>query len=811
MAPQEPSYDIVTLKAVTYRLTTTPTQQLLNVVPHLSAQLATCKAILSAPHVPGSKDGAEISALVHKFRTRISSLLQDRSVEGRWAGIVMAKAAVELGGHEILQSCVGWIRSMLGIWNKADPATTKKQCIVTITRIFVLAREYATLVREIITPNLPSLVAACLQILNASGDATGMHMPLVETVLKSLSQLIRRHPTIFRTYTPRIREALLQHLAPTSPSSGNQQSSPPCVPEHVQRAAQTLYVQLHESAMKNASSEEWETSIKNIVTTIHQTTDEVFRSVHEDWESVAGYHPVQHNIEALQSIPARFEKDLIGLGSWSGISAGADRISELLGLLQSYLQTATSFSVSLKVGLVVDLLKRLFSMARPHSPRDWEVGGRADTRFEKSEREELALLLPGIHIAAIKASHSLLKRLGTGSFPIISEVQTQILWIFGKESSIPRLRAAVYACMGEMLLLFGSSLTKHSIEPLKIMVSSCCSDLFPHSDSSTSSSLSELGKVKMNGVSSKKSEALLDSSQPSSANMSNTSESLQAAFDLLPALLAHLPAEVISKGLRAAMDRAAILTQHKQAMLASVQNPSAYQASILPLLARLYSDDLDLQSLLKPRMPVVLQHVDGVSDDGHPAQEDTVQIEHSGDIEYPEMNANSMLASENALPTMTFGESLAAQKSALSFTCLEPPHTLLADAIESQIETSDSKDLISNKRTLSPLETAESEQHNNSKRAKGQQAPDFAPDQVVKAKDIVLLDQEDAASKAQESPVDIAESSRWNSLRTGLSTVETGDAQQDIDSDDDDDNFEVPKLTLRSDSDSAGEDYLDDK
>ncbi|KAF2092566.1 hypothetical protein NA57DRAFT_22798, partial [Rhizodiscina lignyota] len=606
MAPVEASYEAVALRAVTYRLTTTPTQHLPNITPHLSAQLERCKSVLSTPGTPGSKDRAETSTLFHKLNTRISSLLQDRSIEGRWTGVVMAKSAVELGGYEAVQGSARWTRSLLTILNKNDPPTTKVLSIITITRIFVLAREYATLIREIVTPNLPSLVSACLQILDVGVDSIRTHLNLVEIVLKSFSQLIGRHPTIFRTYAPRIREALVQYIAPASMlSSGDQLLPSVPVPESIREDARKLYVQLHECAPKNASAEEWETALRRLITTIHETADEVFRSINENWESVVGYYPVQHNIEALQPIPSRLEKDSIGLGPWVGIPSGAERINGLLGLLEQYFRTPASYSTSPTIGHIADMFNRLFSVARPPSPRDWESSGRADSRFERAEREELSNILPDIHVALIRTVQAILSRLQASSLPIAPELLLQVSWVFEKESSVPAIRVATYAVLALLLPLLGATLDKESVESLRPLIAACCPDALPPTGHTSSSELSDFAKGKGNGSLSKKPESIVGPLAVSDTIHQVEPDVHSAASDLLPLLLSYIPSGLVTKNLRATMDRAAILSQNREAILASIQNASPHHASNLPLLARLYANDIKVQCLIKPRMPVI--------------------------------------------------------------------------------------------------------------------------------------------------------------------------------------------------------------
>lgn len=61
------------------------------------------------------KSQSELSVLVHKFRTQLSTLLQDRSKEARWAAVVLLKATIEAGGWSVLRSSDKWVRALLGL------------------------------------------------------------------------------------------------------------------------------------------------------------------------------------------------------------------------------------------------------------------------------------------------------------------------------------------------------------------------------------------------------------------------------------------------------------------------------------------------------------------------------------------------------------------------------------------------------------------------------------------------------------------------------------------------------------------------
>lgn len=105
-----------TLRAVTHRLTTTPVDQLPSIAAFLAASLSDCAELLSAPQAqkPGKGD-SDHAVQIHKLKTRLASLLQDRSVEGRWTAVVLVKATVEAGQWEILRGYEPIVRGLIGI------------------------------------------------------------------------------------------------------------------------------------------------------------------------------------------------------------------------------------------------------------------------------------------------------------------------------------------------------------------------------------------------------------------------------------------------------------------------------------------------------------------------------------------------------------------------------------------------------------------------------------------------------------------------------------------------------------------------
>jgi pre-rRNA-processing protein RIX1 len=604
--------ELATLRAITYRLSSTPTAQLPPHVPAIAASLANCRSLLSSNQASGTKSSSDASVAIHKYRTLLSTLLQDRTIQGRWAAIVLIKATIEVGGWETLQKSLPWVRGLLGMLSKPDPPSSKKLCIITLTRIFFLTREYPTLVREITTPSLPAFIQSCLQMATSKASAS-----LLQVILESFNQLVPRHPTMFRTYIKQLLHLLGQTMAPTPSSKlAHEQTRTPSldVSTGVSEAARRLYVQLPYCAPKAASSEEWDKAFKNTVANTHRVADKVFRAIVEDWQSsVRG--PPTVNGHTLDDEVQDLESDGMSMPPWSGIYAGGERLVNLLRLVKEHLANPTASIVNLHIGVVVDLLTRMLSLTVPSSAgtKNFQNAVRINNQVSKEERENLWLLLPQVHVAAIETLLVLTSRCENSMATLGSLILDQLVWVFNAERDTPQIRTASYLAVAQLLAQSGAALPKPSTDQLSPMIRTCCDDMLP-SETTSIEPTQDSAQNKTNGNSQQQTSTNVDaflSSVGSKDPVANFKGLKQAAFDLLPVLLTGIRAQHLSDSIRARMDRTAILIQHKDAMVASVLNPPPSKkfgkpaASILPLMARSFADHKDIEGLLRPRMPVI--------------------------------------------------------------------------------------------------------------------------------------------------------------------------------------------------------------
>ncbi|KAL4807789.1 rRNA processing/ribosome biogenesis-domain-containing protein [Aspergillus unguis] len=596
------------LRAVNHRLTSLPVQKLPAIAASLAASISECGELLSAPQSQkAGKTDSDHGVQVHKLVTRLSSLLQDRSFEGRWAAVVLVKAVVEAGQWEILRGSEPFVRGLMSILSKPDPASTKIMAVVTLTRIFHLTYQYPTLVREITTPSLPGFVTTTLNLVSvkpSSGPTRKLKpsTPFLEVVLRAYAELIARHPTIFRPFSAQIHSVLQEVVGATSGA----------YPQPVLGIANRLFIALHHCAPKNTGGEEWKSACRMTVNSIHETANHVFRAVVEQWETVdpSLRQQLSQPIDYAREVGTQ-GSDALGLAGWQGLDAGVERLVALLGLLSTFLTTATASTVSIPIGSVIDLTARLMSLIVPSDASEVQT----NPQVSRTERENLFAELPRVHVACIKVLRALIMTLGASSISVSQTVLEQTLWVFRAEKFNKTIRISVYGLVDALLTYMGPSMSKKNVSSLTDTIRTCCSDLLPpNRENGTKDHASDAkGKSKTNSAA-VNADFFLNPSlkQGRQTNvLARISKLSRVASSLVASVLTNVPMEYLAPPVRAEIDRTIIMTSDKNAMYASVLNPlpalngRGANASIMPFLARGYSSEMDVEALIRPRMPVL--------------------------------------------------------------------------------------------------------------------------------------------------------------------------------------------------------------
>ncbi|UKZ77367.1 hypothetical protein TrVFT333_005087 [Trichoderma virens FT-333] len=574
------------LRVLTRKLTSIPPAQLPHSLPALIRHVLRCRDALSAPQDPKLKDDAsQTSMLVHKLKTSITTHLNGRSREGRFAAIGLIKAAVDVGGWETLRGSEAW---------KGDPAASKELAVVTLTKIFMLVHPYQTLVREVATPFLPAFGTACLQLIKTKSESTPLN--LIETICSSFSTLIPLYPPTFRPFSAQVRTAVGVYLAPTC-------SDEISVPESLQRAARRLVASLHFVAAKSGGGDEWAKLVDGILQEFHVTADQVLRAVDESWEATSGRAQSKVDVDGE---PKGQGSSSEHLPPWSGLEAGADRLIGLFQFLADLLSYPTKAAVAIPISGLVDTISRVCLVARLSKSQTWEQAVETNPAIGREEKEELWSLMPDIHVAAMKLVVALFQRLQRHMLPLVPEILDHLIRIFKSGISIPSVRIVGYTTLNTILQLAGPTLSKPAVDMLDPLVGACCRDLQQDAGflKPAEKPAATTGKGTKNGAVAVNTDLFL---QPQAAAAATEAPTLEAdhrntANELLTAIIAQLPQSHLKPALRGHLDKTAILTRNRDAMLASVLNPYRDQhgrmyPSILPHLSQLFPHDQGLEIL----------------------------------------------------------------------------------------------------------------------------------------------------------------------------------------------------------------------
>ncbi|KAK4106762.1 hypothetical protein N658DRAFT_439538, partial [Parathielavia hyrcaniae] len=589
------------LRVLCRRLEATPVDDLPRLCPLLASHVLRCGTALSAPQDTKAKDmSSETSMLVHKFRTRINTLLTGKNRPGRFAAVCLIKAVVDVGGWECLRAAEPWLRHMIGMLQKPDPLATKELCIVALTKIYMLLQGYPTLIREMATPTLPSYVLACLQLVKppASGKPLKVPAAFVDTVACSLSRLVVLYPTTLRPSAGDMKAALRAYVAPTW-------SDHLVVPQSLRESCRRLFVLLSYTAAKNGSSEEWTKALRTTVQHCHDTLDQIFRAVVESWESTTGY----------RGQAARSGADPSGGGdtaqefpTWTGVQAGAERLIGLLEFLAEYFNNPTKAPVTVPLGELLDLASRITLVTAPAGPED---SVQTNPAIGRDEKAELWSVLPDIHIAVLRLHQATIRRLRENAVPLATEILDQMVRASTASRHLPAMRETAYALTSQLLSLCGPILPKLTVDSITPLIQSACRDILlstghlepplpaaqqqqqPQSSTTTT-------KPNPNTTASTNADAYLTTT--TNPAQPTTTSHTKAATSLLPLLLSHLPQPHLAPDLRALLDRTAVLSHARDTMLASCLHPyrdsrGRYYPSILPFVVRRFPRDQGVEVL----------------------------------------------------------------------------------------------------------------------------------------------------------------------------------------------------------------------
>lgn len=614
------------LRAVANRLNSTPVEDLPSQVGYLATSISSCRTLLQ-----NGSSSSDYGTLLHKLKTRVSALLQDRTPEGRLSGIVIAKAIAEAGGSAILLDSGNWIRAIISCLNKSDPPEVKKLGVLTVAHIYLSTAENQQLVREITTPTLPAFISATINTVkprtsNIESKTVRALSPLLDVVLRSWNALLEHFPSTIRPNAASMRSICLSVVSDeTSPSD-------------TREAAYQVLARIHYCAPKNTAGTEWSQSCSQIIDAAHDTADLIFRAVVEDGTPSTNRISEVTRKQKSASVPATSSADSAGFDAWSGVSQGCFRITSQLDLLKHFLTNSQSAEVNVPLGALFDLTSRLSAITTPIS----KYSARTNNDITREEREELWLNLPRIHVSILELYHEMSVAFGQALYPVSNLISTQIWDILEAEHPHDMIRASIYQLTTAMLESRLIRFSKADSANVRLLVKLCCGDVSPTSPASTTQISLTNGSTEgtSQGDKTKQNSDLRQPKWKPTPITRNNQDLYSKAYALLPVLSTYGNLHLLegSSTIRAQLDSTAILVNHHEAILASVLYPpgsstatkrgtkKATTPSLIPFLARSMESGgatdmsniqrLGYEAMLRPRMPVIPVRV-GPHNDSH--------------------------------------------------------------------------------------------------------------------------------------------------------------------------------------------------
>lgn len=237
---------------------------------------------------------------------------------------------------------------------KALDSRVFKSVVDCLNKLCKIIRGKPTLTREVLTPNLNSLLSLYHEKMMAE--------PVL--MMNSLKDLVQNHPTTSRSYANKIKNKVLEFIASeTFPNS----------PENIRDSACSLLAVLP-VVEKDGPEQHWSSDVKRIISNIAGVLGiyENFLEMKEDEETLKLIRKL-----ADQDEDEIFPSLHLDINEPKSLLTISERLSVLFSMLRAYLLTPTSYSVAVPIGKVIALLEALCSINTKFVPFKKEVRDQA--------------------------------------------------------------------------------------------------------------------------------------------------------------------------------------------------------------------------------------------------------------------------------------------------------------------------------------------------------------------------------------------------------------------------------------------------
>ncbi|KAG9296333.1 hypothetical protein G9A89_014925 [Geosiphon pyriformis] len=363
-------------------------------------------------------------ALLHKWCTRVNSLLSSKVSGARWAGVSFVKLSIEQSEALYVENLSSWSLALLNILTRPEPIPTLEVTIATLSELFARTINRPELQRELTSQFLPRF-NACLLDLSENKE-------LLPSIFQALSRSVSLFPSIFRPFVENAQNLCLLIV------NGSLGSDTTVVKE-----AANCLAKISRAGGKSSPSEQWRSNLIKLMGSMHQVLDKLFDSVDEESQ----YAKKQSSFE----LPPVSEDYILAFPVFF------ERFKTLSECMVSMLSSPSPHCVQIPVNKIINLLCRVFNICEGTILREHK---------EKNEFFTLMIGVPTLHLAAIEILASLILSVGDHllhSMRLINEIIMKLLNQYRKQ---PLVRTSIYYLAKLCIQKYGIGFLQLASSPL---------------------------------------------------------------------------------------------------------------------------------------------------------------------------------------------------------------------------------------------------------------------------------------------------------------------------------------------------------
>ncbi|CAB4461775.1 uncharacterized protein OCT59_017489 [Rhizophagus irregularis] len=365
-----------------------------------------------------SESSREQQVALHKWCTRINSLLQSKVTNARWAGICFIKISLKQSGELFIQNLQSWATSLMVLLTKSEPTFILKEIITTLTELFNKTQNRPELQREITTQQLPRFNTFLIKL-------SGLNKELLPTILNALSHSVKNFPTIFRPVNEQTQKLCLNILLDGTYYYESE----------LAKMAIECFTRIINFGGK-LNMDYWKLTLLKLVGSLNNILDRLFDTIDEEKDmpkKLTGFEMPQVSEDYVVAFPILFS-----------------RFKCLSECLISLISLPTSLPVQIPVNQILDLLYRVYNI--------YDVSFVTNSK-DKNEYYTLMLGIPSLLMNCNKILSAAILSIGEHLTRHLRVISSVLLKLLNNSKSRWLLRVSTYNLITLCMQKYGIGLT----------------------------------------------------------------------------------------------------------------------------------------------------------------------------------------------------------------------------------------------------------------------------------------------------------------------------------------------------------------